>query len=113
MKRLKTLQNKFEKNGKLLDNYNAIIKEQFQTHVIEKNPETSHNPAGGTHYLPHRPVVRENMVSGKTRMVFDASSRSSGPSLNDCLHSGPSLTEPLLAILLRFYVFIESPLMLI
>ena len=36
------------------------------------------------------------------RIVFDASSKIEGPSLNDCLHPGPSLTEPLLSVILRF-----------
>ena len=34
--------------------------------------------------------------------MFDASSRTEGPSLNDCLHPGASLTEPLLSVILRF-----------
>ena len=36
------------------------------------------------------------------RIVFDASSKIEGPSLHDCLHPGPSLTEPLLFVILRF-----------
>jgi len=35
-------------------------------------------------------------------MVFDASSSTNGPSLNDCLHPGPSLTTTLFGVLLRF-----------
>ena len=36
------------------------------------------------------------------RIVFDDSSKIEGASLNDCLHPGPSLIEPLLSIILRF-----------
>ena len=38
------------------------------------------------------------------RVVYDASSKVFGPSLNDCLHVGPSLNPLLLDILLRFRV---------
>ena len=36
------------------------------------------------------------------RIVFDASRKIDGPSLNDCLYPGLSLTEPLLFVILRF-----------
>ena len=36
-------------------------------------------------------------------MVFDASAKTpEGPSLNDCMHAGPSLLPNLMDILLRF-----------
>ena len=40
----------------------------------------------------------------KVRVVYDASSKVFGPSLNDCLHVGPILNLLLLDILLRFRV---------
>lgn len=36
------------------------------------------------------------------RIVYDASARASGPSLNDCLHTGPKFNQKILEILLRF-----------
>ena len=56
------------------------------------------------HYLPHRPVIRQNIETTKARVVYDASSRTGkgGVSLNDCLHIGPSLNPLLYNILLRF-----------
>ena len=38
----------------------------------------------------------------KIRAVFNASCSNSGPSLNDCLYSGPNLLEKIFDILLRF-----------
>ena len=56
------------------------------------------------HYLPHQPVVRYDKTTTKVRMVFDASSKTVGPSLTDCLHPGPSLTEPLFGVLVQFRI---------
>ena len=35
-------------------------------------------------------------------MVYDASARADGPSLNDCLYTGPNFGQSILDILLRF-----------
>ena len=50
------------------------------------------------------PVINDDCVTPKVRIVFDSSSKIEEPSLNDCLHPGSSLTEPLLSIILRFIV---------
>ncbi|XP_065675638.1 uncharacterized protein LOC136091853 [Hydra vulgaris] len=65
---------------------------------------SNNSKVGLVHYLPHRPVIREDKVTTKMRMVFDASATNSGPSLNDCLYSGPSLTTLLYEVLIRFCV---------
>ena len=36
------------------------------------------------------------------RVVYDASAKDNGPSLNDCLYTGPALAQNILDILLRF-----------
>ena len=46
---------------------------------------------GRTHYLMHRPIVKEDRETTKIRPIFNASASGSGPSLNDCLHTGPNL----------------------
>lgn len=57
-----------------------------------------------THYLPHQAVVRQDSLTTKLRVVFDASVkvRPRCPLLNDCVYIGPSLTAGLFDILLRF-----------
>ena len=57
---------------------------------------------GEIHYIPHHPVIRDDKTTRKIRIVFDASARNNGPSLNDCLQKGPHLTPLLYDILLRF-----------
>ena len=111
VKRLSSLTKKFSNNETLLTSYNEIIKDQLSKGIIEKvsydNPEV-----GDVHYLPHRPVVRDQKLTTKVRMVFDASAPTSGIALNSCLHPGPSLTTSLFGTLLRFrtkqYAFISD-----
>ena len=56
--RLKNVANKFRKDQTLLNNYDEIIKDQEKAGVIEH--VTTESIVGETHYLPHKPVVREN-----------------------------------------------------
>lgn len=39
------------------------------------------------------------------RIVYNASAKSAGPSLNDCVHAGPKFHQRILEILLRFQSF--------
>ena len=48
---------------------------------------------GKVHYIPHHPAVRLDMATTKLRVVYDASARSNGPSLNDCLYAGPTFRQ--------------------
>ncbi|XP_065682286.1 uncharacterized protein LOC124816230 [Hydra vulgaris] len=85
----------------LFNSYNNITKYQLSQIIIEKVSVDDLN-AENVHYLPHRPVERDDKITTKVRMVFDASAKSYGASLNECLYSGPSLTTSLFGTLLRF-----------
>jgi len=66
------------------------------------------NPYGhiGTLHIPHHPVIKEERVTTKITIVYDASARisSNAPSLNDCLRVGPSLPPDLSALFMKFRV---------
>ena len=68
--------------------------------------EEVHEPASGevgkVHYLPHHAVIRIDKETTKLRIVYDASCKSNGVSLNDCLYTGPALSEKIMDIILRF-----------
>ena len=55
------------------------------------------------HYLPHQTVIRKDAETTKLRIVYDASAKEvqNGTSMNDCLHTGPSLNPLLFEILVR------------
>ena len=88
---------------KILSQYNDIFLDYEKQGIIEKVPlEEIPQPLGKVHYLAHRPVIRSDRETTKIRAVFDASCSNSGPSLNDCLRSGPNLLGKIFDILLRF-----------
>ena len=102
--RLKNLfDGKFTKDPDLFKRYNEIIKDQIESRIIERAPES--HIVGETHYLPHKSAVRDEKATAKLRIVLDASAKANGShSLNDCLYSGPSLTATLFGVLLRFRI---------
>lgn len=58
---------------------------------------------GEIYYLPHHAVLREDKVTTRLSVVFNASSHEEGsPSLNDCLQTGPNLNPDLMSVLIRF-----------
>lgn len=50
-------------------------------------------------------MIRKNKDTTKIRIVYDASAKSEGPSLNQCLHTGPKFHQQITDLLLRFRVF--------
>ena len=99
-KRLYSNWNKLKNNESLLKNYNEIFEQQLKDGIIEK---AGHEKPNEVHYLPHHGVENKSSTTTKLRIVFDASAKTHGsPSLNQSLHTGPSLTPSLFGVLLRF-----------
>lgn len=56
-------------------------------------------------YLPHHAVLKEDSLTPKLRVVFDASCKSSiGVSINDAMMVGPVIQPDLLNILMKFRI---------
>ena len=101
-RRLTTTIKRLKDQPEILKQYDKVVREQLQSGVVELVPQDQNPQRGSVHYLPHRAVVRLDRDTIKVRVVYDASSKVFGPSLNDCLHIGPSLNPYLFDILLRF-----------
>ncbi|CAO4386590.1 unnamed protein product [Caenorhabditis nigoni] len=101
MKRLVSLFRTKLKDRKARKAYEDILKQQLASEIIEEVTEEM-NTTGPTYYIPHDVVVKEDSTTTKLRIVLDASSHRKGElSLNECLHPGPSLLQPIHGILLR------------
>jgi len=87
----------------MLKQYDSAIRSQLQQGIIEFVSEPD-KPFGPVHYLPHHPVIREDKTTTKLRIVYDASAKQDGLSLNECLYTGPKSRQSILDILLRFRV---------
>ena len=100
-KRLAGVERRLSYNPKLKKECQKIVRDQLKEGIIGAAPKT---PTGDrTFYMPHKPVLREEAATTKVRMVFDASAKPHplANSVNDCMHTGPSLHPLLWDILIR------------
>lgn len=101
-RRLKGLLKRLRHEPEMLRLYNSTIQDQLRKGIIEPVPVVSN---GIVHYLPHHGVVRTDKTTTKLRVVYDASSKTSGPSLNECLYKGPKFQQLILDLLIRFRAY--------
>ena len=88
----------------MLQSYDATIKDQLNKGIVEEVDDMDQPVPGATHYIPHHAVIRQDKSTTKLRIVYDASAKQDGPSLNDCLHAGPKFGQNIMDIILRFRV---------
>ncbi|RVE43851.1 hypothetical protein evm_011519 [Chilo suppressalis] len=97
--RFLSLERKLERNVEYKQMYHEFINEYIGLgHMtrVAGCPQPNY-------FLPHHGVVRDDSVTTKLRVVFNASQpTSSGKSLNDIQMTGPPLQSDLFALLLRF-----------
>ena len=61
--------------------YDSVIKDQIERGIVEVvNEETKPDIV---HYIPHHAAIRRDKTTTKLRIVYDASAKSDGASLND------------------------------
>ncbi|VDI06416.1 Hypothetical predicted protein [Mytilus galloprovincialis] len=76
--------------------------EQEKRGFIEKVEEKEDEPQR-IHYIPHHPVKKDSTTT-PIRIVYDCSCKKNtkSPSLNDCLHSYPPISNDITELLTRF-----------
>lgn len=101
-RRLHSLLKRLRQTPQLLREYHTIIQEQLDKGIVEAVAHPTQIISHQIHYSPHHGVVRQDKKTSKLRMVYDASAKSTGPSLNECLYTGPKFGQSIFDILLRF-----------
>ena len=101
---METLLKRLSSEHQILKQYDEVIKDQLRNGIEEIVTEGKEMDAGKVHYLPHGEAIRmdKETTNYKIRVVYDASAKRNGPSLNDCLYAGPPLTPLILEVLIRF-----------
>ena len=90
-KRLLALLHRLKLRPAVLKDYDATIRDQMSRGIVEKIDEADKSPPGEIHYIPHHAVIRKDKSTTKLRVVYNASAKADGPSLNDCLYAGPKV----------------------
>ena len=80
--------------------YSQSIDQYIEKGYVRKIQENDQSTSKW--YLPHFPVLRPDKDSTKTRIVYDASAKYYGQSLNGVIYQGPKLHQDLFDVLLRF-----------
>ena len=101
MKRLQNTEKRLLKNPDVMKAYDEVIDQYLDKGYIRKVPVSEKQP-DSKWYLPHFAILKPNRATTKIRIVFDASAKYEGASLNDMIYSGPKLQRELFDVLLRF-----------
>ncbi|GFY24394.1 integrase catalytic domain-containing protein [Trichonephila clavipes] len=102
-KRVKSLTRRFIRDPTLYIQYSEILKEYESQGIIERVLGTEKPTDRAVFYLPHQAVFRQESLTTKMRIVFDASSHEDGqPSLNDCIWSGENLNPNIFHLIISF-----------
>ena len=100
--RLSGLLSRLRKEPEVLKEYDSVIRNQIQRGIVEVMERDANPGSSNVHYIPHHAVIRRDKSTTKLRIVYDASAKSDGASLNECLHAGPPLAQGIFDIMLRF-----------
>ncbi|XP_052737425.1 uncharacterized protein LOC112046303 [Bicyclus anynana] len=98
------LEKQFNNNPSLRSDYNATLKSYIDEGYLNKVSQSSRNI--NSYYIPHRAVCRPDKQTSKTRIVLNASCKTtSGKSLNDLLYTGPNLQSNIFDLLLNLRLY--------
>lgn len=98
------MENRFKRDKQLHERYNEYMKNLIEAGHVEVVPRDRMSVQDKEkYYLPHHAVIKEESLTTKLRVVFDASRKSStGVSLNDKLLVGPKTQDDLYSIIIRW-----------
>ncbi|XP_062538710.1 uncharacterized protein LOC134206984 [Armigeres subalbatus] len=102
LRRFYMLESKLQRHPDLKAQYDDFMDEYETLEHCREVMERDDPPGLLKWYLPHHAVLRPSNTTTKCRVVFDASAKVSGLSLNDVLMIGPTVQSDLLSIILRF-----------
>lgn len=112
LNRFHSAERKRNNNFQLKEQYTKSINEYFELNQLipvdtAESRHVQHNGSGKPMYrcctLPHHAVIRNDHITTKCRVVFDASAKTSnGTSLNDLLCVGPPLLNDLASVLMNW-----------
>jgi len=100
-RRLHAIERSLERQPDLKVHYHKFMQEYEE--LGHMKPVKSQEPKQPCYFLPHHAVFKETSTTGKTRVLFDGSTKTSnGLSLNDILQVGPTLQPEFYSIVLPF-----------
>lgn len=101
--RLLQIEKRFKKDEDFKNQYHQFINEYIQLNHMELIKYDSDSDLARIYYMPHHSVVKEDSTTTKLRVVFDASCKTTtGTSINEMMHVGPTLQDNLATILIRW-----------
>ncbi|GFR09747.1 integrase catalytic domain-containing protein [Trichonephila clavata] len=101
--RAKSLAKRFIRDPTLFKQYFEILKEYESQGIIERVFQTEKPTDRAVFYLPHQAVFRQESLTTKMRIVFNASSHEDGQSaLNECIWPGANLNPNIFHLLIYF-----------
>ena len=96
------LEKKFKKNPGFHEIYKTQIKAYLELgHAKQLTREEPRNTSVVTNYIPHQGVMNIHKP-GRVRVVFDASAKCQGTSLNENLLPGTDLLNDLVIVITKF-----------
>ena len=101
-RRLSSLLSRLRKEPDILKEHDSVIRDQINRGIVEVVDREARPESNRIHYIPHHAVIRRDKSTTRLRVVYDASAKSDGASLNECLHAGPPLAQNIFDIMLRF-----------
>jgi len=102
LERLKSLERKLNRYDDIRIKYSQTISDYVKLgHAQKLTKQEALSFTNNINYIPHHYVINPKQ-GNKFRIVFDASAKFKGKSLNDNLLKGPDLLNNLVTVLLRF-----------